>query len=223
MKQWLNTPVTYGCMIRIFLIYTFLLLLFLSAIDIALNIGGPQWTTLSATILTVVGILIGLGQWLVPIPTDKPELTELSPPKSVIATELSPPKAVIAHEMTFDQACELLQKQEESYLKASPHQETGTLIVSTSQDNRGVTVYLLPRGEFLTSKSRQERQDNKQIRRGTITRVRFGPHLLFVARFRELQPGRYNVWTGANIDKPKSVLVQIDKSNVSELELNWKN
>jgi hypothetical protein len=45
----------------------------------------------------------------------------------------------------------------------------------------------------------------------------------FVARFRDLQPGRYNAGPAQIIDKPKSVLVQIDKSNVSELELNWKN
>lgn len=212
MKQWLHTPVTYGCMIRIFLICIFIILLFFSAIDIILNIGGSQWTTLSATLLTVVGVIVGLGQWLIPIPTDVPALTELSPSKPVIS-----------HEMTFDQAFELLQKQEESYLKTNSNQETGTLIVSTSKENRGVTVYLLPRGEFLKSKSKQERQDNKQIKRGTITRVRFSPHLLFVARFRDLQPGRYNVWTGADIEKPKSVIVQIDKSNVSELELNWKN
>jgi len=39
----------------------------------------------------------------------------------------------------------------------------------------------------------------------------------------DLQPGRYNVWTGGDIDKPKSVIVQIDKGIVSELDLNWKN
>ena len=212
MKQWLHTPVTYGCMLRIFLICTFLILLFFAAIDITLNIGGSHWTALSATLLTVVGVITGLGQWLIPIPTDKPELTELSSSKSVIS-----------HEITFDQAFELLQKQEESYLKTNSNQQTGTLIVSTGKENRGVSVYLLSRGEFLNSKSRQERQDNKQIKRGTITGVRFGTYLLFVARFRDVPPGRYNIWAGADIDKPKSIIVQIDKGNVSELELNWKN
>ena len=199
-------------MIRILLICIFIFLLFVSAIDVAFNIGGPHWTAVSATILTVVGIIIGLGQWLVPFPTDKLELTEISTSTSAISNKI-----------TFEQAFELLQKQEENYLKTSSNQETGTLIVSTSKENRGVTVYLLPRGEFFNCKSSKERENNKQIKRGTVTRVRFGPHLLFVARFRDLQLGRYNVWIGLGIDKPKSVIVQIDKGSVSELELDWKN
>ena len=110
-----------------------------------------------------------------------------------------------------------------NYLKTSSDQETGTLIVSARKEHRGKTVYLLSRDEFFKCRTRREREDTKQIKRATITREGLGPCLLFVTRFRDLRPGRYNVWTNSRIDNPKSVIVHIHKGVVSELELNWRD
>jgi len=207
MKQWLNAPVTYGYLIRISLVCFFLFSLFIAALVLALNIGGPHWTNLSAIGIAVIGAVIGLGQWLIHFP-DPPEFTETP---------------LFAHEITVDQAFELLKKQEERHLKTSSNRGTGTLLIPTGKENGGVTVYLLPRDDFFKSrKSAVERRNNKQLKRATVTGERFGSHLLFVSRFRDLQPGRYNVWIGADIDEPKSPVVEMHKGIVSELEPNWK-
>jgi len=213
MKQWLNAPVTNGCMIRALLICVFAFLLLASAIDVAFNVGGSHWTTISATTLIVLGIIIGpVGSLLVYLSTDKHHPTNYLPLVSVASFN-----------MTSEQAFELLRKQEEDYLKTSFNQEFGTLIVSTRKENRVITVYLLSRGEFFKCKTSKEREDTKKMKRATVTRESFGLRLLFAARFRDLQPGRYNSWIGSNIDKPKSVIVQIDKGVVSELDLDWRN
>lgn len=209
MKQWLNTPVTYGCMLRILLLCVITILVFVSALIAVFNLGGSHWNSVSATIFTVVGIGIGLGQWLIPLPTDKSEVTATAMPASVSA-------------MSFEQALQLLYQQEEDRLKAASTQDLGTLIVSTGKENRGVTIYLLPRKEFLDSKSSDKRDTNKQKKTGTITSLRSGSHLLFVAYFRDLTPGRYNAWVGYGVEHPKSFIVQINKGSVSELQLDWK-
>lgn len=206
MKQWLNTPVTYGCMIRILLICVFLFLIFVAAIGAVFNIGGPHWAAVSATILTVVGVLIALGQWLIPLATDQATTEE------------------VTNNTTFEQALVLLQKREERKLKeGSSSQGTGTLVVWTTKENRGTTVYLLLRDEYLNSKTGQEREKNKQKRIATITGERFGTQLLYVAIFRGLKPGRYNAWTAWGRDHPTSVVVSILPDQVLELELNWQD
>ena len=207
MKQWLNAPVTYY-LIRMSLVCFFLFSLFVAAIDLAFNIGGPHWTNLSAICIAVIGAVIGLGQWLIHFP-DPPEFTETP---------------LFAHEIPVDQAFELLKKQEERYLKISPHRGVGTLLFPTSKEKVGMTIYLLHRSEFskFEGKPAGERQENRQLKKSTVTGERFGSHLLFVARFRNVQPGRYNVWIGANIDKPKSPIVEVHEGIVSELEINWE-
>lgn len=211
MKEWLNTPVTYGCLIRLLLICVFICLLLASAIDVAFNIGGSRWTAASAAILAVLGIIIGpVGQWFVSLSTDEPEQAKHSPSTST-------------DKITFEQAFEQFKKQEETKLKALSNQETGTLIVSTSRENRGVTVYLLPREEFLKYRSGQEREASKQKRIGTITCLRFGQYPLYVTWFRGLRPGRYNTWAGWDYgkDRLENHIVQIDKGTMSILELDW--
>jgi hypothetical protein len=196
MKQWLNTPMSYGCMIRTLLVCIFGLLLLAAAVDQAFNIGGPHWTTVSTAILAVLAIIVApVGFILVSLSTGKPEQIE----KSAL--------------MPAEQAFELLRKQEENYLKTSSDQETGTLIVSARKEHRGKTVYLLSRDEFFKRRTRREREDTKQIKRATITREGLGPCLLFVTRFRDLRPGRYNVWTNPRIDNPKSVIVKASCQN----------
>src|SRR6267142_6786552 len=182
MRQWLNTPVTYGCVIRILLICTFGFLLLASGIDWALNIGGPHWTTISTALLAVLAIIVvPVGYVLISLSTSRDE-----------QTKLSSSTFVVSHEMMLEQAFELVKKREEEYLQTPPNQETGTLLVETSKENRGVTVYLLPRGDFLKCKSSEERDNHKQKKTETITLERFGPHLLFLAPFKDLRPGRYN-------------------------------
>jgi hypothetical protein len=204
MKQWLNTPVTYGCMIRILLICGFVFLIFVSAIGAVFNIGGPHWAAISATILTVVGVLIALGQWLIPLATDPPESKE------------------VTNNTTFEQALVLLQKREESKLKeGSSSQGTGTLVVWTTEEKQGVTIYLLLRDEYLKSKTGEEREKNKQKRIATITGEIFGTQLLYRAIFRGLEPGRYNAWTAYGKDKPISPVAQIDRGQILVLKLNW--
>ncbi len=213
MKQWLNTPVTYGCVIRVLLIGIFGFSLLAAGIDWAFNIGGPHWTTVSTAILAVLAIIVApIGYILVFLSPDKDTHPDPSSYESINA-----------HMITSEQAFELLQKQEETALKANSNQETGTLIVSASRDNRGTTVYLLPRDEFLKYKIGKERESSKQKRIGTITRRRYGLTPIYVTCFRDLRPGRYNVWIDWGKDNPESRIVQIEKSTVSELELDWRN
>lgn len=212
MERWLNTPVTYGCMIRVLLIFSFVLLIFIFAIGTAFNIGGPHWAAISATTLTVAGLLIALGQWLIPLAA-KSEPTEVSGSTSAVSNNL-----------TLEQAFGLLHKREESKLKeGSSSQGTGTLIVWTTGENRGVTVYLLPRDAWLACRTSGERDHNKQKKRATITGERFATNLLYVAIFRELKPGRYNAWTAWGKERPKSVVVEIHPGGVSEMELDWRD
>jgi hypothetical protein len=200
-------------MIRILLICGFVFLIFVSAIGAAFNIGGPHWAAVSATALTVVGVLIALGQWLIPLATDKSE-----------SMEVSTPSLVISDKFTFEQAFELLQKREESKLKeGSSNQGTGTLVVWATKENRGVTVYLLSRDEWLNCKTSRERDSNKQKKRATITGERFGTYLLYVAIFRGLKPDRYNAWTAWGKERPKSVALSILPGQISELELDWQD
>jgi hypothetical protein len=201
MKQWLNTPVTYGDIIRILLCCVFVFVLSLFAFGAAFNIGNFHWSAVSATIFAGSGTIIGLGTWLFPFPTDKP---------------------AISREITIDQAFELLTQKEEDYLKTKSHQEIGTLLVSTPyKEKEGANVYLLPRDDFLNCKHSHELLENNGRKRvATVTGARFGPHLLFVARFRDLPKGRYNAWVGWGIDNPTSVPAQIAKGCVSELGLD---
>ncbi len=204
MKQWLYTPVTYGCMIRILLFCGFVFLIFVFAIGAVLNVGGPHWAAISATTLTVVGILIALGQWLIPLATDKPESIEA------------------LNNTDFVQALVLLHEREKSKLKeGSSSQGTGTLVIWTTEEKQGVTVYLLLRDEYLKSTTGEEREKNKQKKIATITGEIFGTQLLYVAIFRGLEPGRYNAWTAYGKDKPISLVAQIRRGEIPMLKLNW--
>lgn len=208
MKQWLNTPVTYGCIIRLLLICGFIFLIFVAAIVAVFNVGGPHWTAISATTLTVIGVLIALGQWLIPIGTAQPEQKQ----------------AANTNNTNFEQALVLLHEREKSKLnEASSSQETGTLVVWCTKEKRGASVYLLPRGDFLSCKTGKERDNHRQKRIATITGERIGIHLLYVAIFRGLKPGRYNIWTAWNKDHPKSPVVEIRSGEIFELELNWQD
>lgn len=189
MKQWLSTPVTYGRVIRIQLFAICIFLILVAGIDLAFNIGGPHWTAVSAAILTVIGLIIGLVGLRAHFPT--------------------------LPVFTWGQALELLKQQEEQYLKKIASRETGTLIVSTGKENQHTTVYLLPRGDFLKCHSAAERDNNPHKKRATFTGEIYGSHLLFVARFRNLKPGRYDMWVGWNIDKPKNFTVQITEAIMS--------
>lgn len=204
MKQWLYTPVSYGCMIRILLICGFVFLIFVSAIGAVFNMGGPHWAAISATTLTVVGILIALGQWLIPLATDRTESKEAP------------------NNTGFEQALVLLNERENRKLKeGSSSQGTGTLVIWTTEEKQGVTVYLLPRDEFRNSKTGAERENNKQKKIATITGEIFGTQLLYIAIFRGLKPGRYNAWTAYGKDQPISRVTHIHSGQISALKLNW--
>jgi len=174
------------------------------AIGAVLNVGGPHWAAISATTLTVVGILIALGQWLIPLATDKPESIEA------------------LNNTDFVQALVLLHEREKSKLKeGSSSQGTGTLVIWTTEEKQGVTVYLLLRDEYLKSTTGEEREKNKQKKIATITGEIFGTQLLYVAIFRGLEPGRYNAWTAYGKDKPISLVAQIRRGEIPMLKLNW--
>lgn len=196
MKRWLTTPVTYGCLIRVLILWGCAGLIFVAVAGTLFNISGSHLTTIGATILTAISILVAIGQWLLPLVPDNPERAG---------------------------AFELLKEKEESKIKeVSSNQGTGTLIVWTTKENRGVSVYLLPRGEFVHKKS-VERDNNKQKRTVAITGVRSGTSLLYVAIFRSLKPGRYSAWTAWGKESPKNVTTSIDLGEVAELELDWKD
>lgn len=157
MKQWLNTSVTYGCLIRILLICGFVLLIFVAAIGAVFNVGGPHWAAISATTLTVVGILIALGQWLIPLATGQNGSNE-----EPIATGQNG-SIEVPITISYEQALVMLNEREKGKLKeGSSSQGTGTLVTWATEEKQGVTVYLLPRGEFLNSKTGAERENNKQ-------------------------------------------------------------
>lgn len=200
MKQWLNTPVTNGCMIRILLICGFVFLIFVFAFGAVSNMGGPHWAAISATTLTVVGILIALGQWLIPLATDQAESKE-SPNKTDIR-----------------QALEELNEREKSNLKEG----TGALIVWTTEEiKEGVTVYLLSRSEFVNSKTGPVREDNKQKKKATISGKIIASQLLYIAIFTGLEPGRYNVWTAFRENNPTNKVTHIRRGEISLLKLKW--
>jgi hypothetical protein len=206
MKQWLNTPVTYGCMIRVLLICGFAFLVFVVAIGSVLNIGGPHWAAISATTLTVVGILIALGQWLIPLKadTDRPESIEAS------------------NDTNFKQALALLHEREKNKLnEGTSNQGTGTLIVWATEEKQGVTVYLLQRDEYLCAPNSAEREKNKHKKVETITGEIFGTQLLYIAIFRGLRPERYNAWTAWGKDHPISRVTRVHQGQISWLKLDW--
>lgn len=207
MKQWLNTPVTYGCLIRVLLICGFAILIFVFAIGSVFNLGGPHWAAISATTLTVVGILIALGQWLIPLKTDTGQ------PESKEASNSS---------VNIKQALALLHEREKNKLnEGSSGQGTGTLIVWTAEEKQGVTVYLLPRDEYLHAPNGAEREKNKQKKIATITGEIFGTQLLYIAIFRGLKPERYNAWTAYGKDHPISRVTHIHRGQISMLKLDW--
>ena len=81
------------------------------------------------------------------------------------AMGISTPSPTIADTTTFEQAFGLLQKREESKLKEeSSNRGTGTLVVWSTKENRGVAVYLLARNEWL-NKTSAERDSSKQKKR----------------------------------------------------------